>query len=144
MLNTGFSSVEPVTSRVVPSSFFILASSVCKSLQYLTSALTQEGEGHHLFRLTCSIVLWGGRNSANKCHWCVWGVLSVSEPYWVCPRSWCVCFPGVHCSGCRLLCKGTLFFFFFNFILFFKLYIIVLVLPNIKMNPPQVYMCSPS
>ena len=31
---------------------------------------------------------------------------------------------------------------FFNFI--FKLYIIVLVLPNIKMNPPQVYMCSPS
>ena len=34
------------------------------------------------------------------------------------------------------------FFFFFNFI--FKLYIIVLILPNIKMNPPQVYMCSPS
>ena len=26
----------------------------------------------------------------------------------------------------------------------FKLYKIVLVLPNIKMNPPQVYMCSPS
>ena len=34
------------------------------------------------------------------------------------------------------------FFFFFNFI--FKLYNIVLVLPNIEMNPPQVYMCSPS
>ena len=32
--------------------------------------------------------------------------------------------------------------FFFNFI--FKLYNIVLVLPNIEMNPPQVYMCSPS
>ena len=31
------------------------------------------------------------------------------------------------------------FFLFFNFI--FKLYRIVLVLPNIKMNPPQVYMC---
>ena len=29
-------------------------------------------------------------------------------------------------------------FYFFNFILFLKLYIIVLVLPNIKMNPPQV------
>ena len=29
------------------------------------------------------------------------------------------------------------FFFFFFFI--FKLYITVLVLPNIKMNPPQVY-----
>ena len=30
-----------------------------------------------------------------------------------------------------------------SFFFFFKLYIIVLVLPNIKMNPPQVYMCSP-
>ena len=35
---------------------------------------------------------------------------------------------------------GFLFFYFF----IFKLYIIVLVLPNIKMNPSQVYMCSPS
>ena len=33
-------------------------------------------------------------------------------------------------------------FLLLNFI--FKLYKIVLVLPNIKMNPPQVYMCSPS
>ena len=49
--------------------------------------------------------------------------------------------------------QGRIFFFslfkifFFNvdrFFFFFKLYIIVLVLPNIKMNPPQVYMCSPS
>ena len=31
-------------------------------------------------------------------------------------------------------------FFFFNFI--FKLYNIVLVLPNIEMNQPQVYLCS--
>ena len=34
--------------------------------------------------------------------------------------------------------------FFLLFYFIFKLYIIVLVLPNIKMNPPQVYMCSPS
>ena len=33
---------------------------------------------------------------------------------------------------------------FFKFYFIFKLYKIVLVLPNIKMNPPQVYMCSPS
>ena len=33
-------------------------------------------------------------------------------------------------------CRQTLFFF--------KLYNIVLVLPNIEMDPPQVYMCSPS
>ena len=31
------------------------------------------------------------------------------------------------------------FFIFFKFYFIFKLYIIVLVLPNIKMNPPQVY-----
>jgi len=37
-----------------------------------------------------------------------------------------------------------LFFIFFKFYFIFKLYLIVLVLPNIKMNPPQVYMCSPS
>ena len=41
--------------------------------------------------------------------------------------------------------KALLFFnLFFKFYFIFKLYIIVLVLPNIKMNPPQVYMCSPS
>ena len=32
---------------------------------------------------------------------------------------------------------------FLNFYLIFKLYIIVLVLPNIEMNPPQVYPRSP-
>ena len=40
-----------------------------------------------------------------------------------------------------IFCLITIFFYFF---FFFKPYIIVLVLPNIKMNPPQVYMCSPS
>ena len=33
---------------------------------------------------------------------------------------------------------------FFKFYFIFKLYNIVLVLPYIKMNPPQAYMCSPS
>ena len=33
--------------------------------------------------------------------------------------------------------------FFFKFYFIFKLYSIVLVLPNIEMNLPQVYMCSP-
>ena len=36
------------------------------------------------------------------------------------------------------------FFFFFKFYFSFKLYNIVLVLPNIEMNLPQVYTCSPS
>ena len=35
------------------------------------------------------------------------------------------------------------FLFFLLFYFIFKLYSIVLVLPNIEMNPPQVYMCSP-
>ena len=35
-------------------------------------------------------------------------------------------------------------YFLFLFYFIFKFYIIVLVLPNIEMNPPQVYMCSPS
>ena len=39
---------------------FILASSVCKFLQCLNSILTQGCKGGHLFRLTCSVVLWGG------------------------------------------------------------------------------------
>ena len=50
-------------------------------------------------------MLWGGRNSANISHWRVWGVLAVSRPHWVCPHSWHVCFPSLHCSGSRLLCQ---------------------------------------
>ena len=53
-----------------------LASSVCKSLKCLISALTQGGKGGHLFRLTGSFVLWGGRSMANKYLWRVWGVLT--------------------------------------------------------------------
>ena len=74
--------------------------SVCWSLQCLISTLTQGGGGGHFFRLTCSVVLWGGRNTANKYHW---RVLTVIQPHWVCPRSWRVCFPSLHCLGSRLL-----------------------------------------
>ena len=84
---------------------FILNSSDCKSLQYLISTLTQGGKGGHLFRLTCSIVLWGGRNTSNKYHWRVWGVLAVFQLHWVCPRSRRVCFHGLHFSGSRWLCR---------------------------------------
>ena len=30
-------------------------------------------------------MLWGGRNTAKKYHWRVWGVLAVSGSYWVAP-----------------------------------------------------------
>ena len=29
----------------------------------------------------------------------------VSRPHWVFPRSRCVCFPCLHCLGCRFLCQ---------------------------------------
>ena len=87
MLTAGFRSVAPVTCRVVPSSLFILVSSVCKALQCLISALTQGGEGGHLFRCTCSVVLWEGRDTANKYLWRVWGVLAVCGPHCICPSS---------------------------------------------------------
>ena len=82
--------------------FFILASSVCKYLQCLISTLTQGGEGGLLFRPTCSVLLWDGRNTANKYYWHVWGVLAVSQPHWVCPCSWHGCFPSLtaQSSGC--------------------------------------------
>jgi len=50
-------------------------------------------------------------------------------------------------SSCPQSFPASWSFFFSVYFLFyfiFKLYITVLVLPNIKMNPPQVYMCSPS
>ena len=56
--------------------------------------------------LTCSVVLWGGRNTANKYPWCVWGVLPVSRPHWVCPCSRRVCFPSVCYSVQALGCSA--------------------------------------
>ena len=45
-----------------------LTSSVCWSLWCLISILTQGGRCWTIFffRLTCSVVLWGGRDAANK------------------------------------------------------------------------------
>ena len=48
-------------------------------------------------------------------------------------------FPFVTLYSCFML-----FFFFLTFSALFLLYNIVLVLPYINMNPPWVYMCSPS
>ena len=61
--------------------------SVCRSLQCLISTLTQGGGDGLLFRFICSVVLWGGRGTADKYHWHVWGALAVLWPHWVCPCS---------------------------------------------------------
>ena len=82
---------------VYVSFFCLLVSSM------LISALTQGAQWWSLFfRLACSVVLWGGRNTANKYHW---RVFTVIQPHWVCPHSQCVCFPSLHCSDSRLLCR---------------------------------------
>ena len=75
--------------------FFVYFGFLCLHVsQCLISLLTQRGEGGHLFRLAGSVVLWGGRNTANKYHWRVWGVLAVYGPHWVCPSSRRCVFPG--------------------------------------------------
>ena len=77
---------------------FIFASSVCWSLQCLISALTQGAWWWSLFyRLACSVVLWGGKNTANRYHW---HLLTVSQPHWLCPHS-----QHLHFSGSKLLCQ---------------------------------------
>ena len=128
-----FNLIAPVTSRVVSPSFVFLASSVCKSSQCLISSLTQGSKHGHLLTLTCSVVLWGERDTTDKYWWHVWGVLTVDGPHWVChspkqhelPRStllrlqpalqghcpkWTLCLmhlPALSCSGSQVLCKGT-------------------------------------
>ena len=88
--------------------FFVYFAFVClQPLWCLISALKQEGKSGHLFRLTCSVVLWEGRNTANKYHWCVWGVLTVYGPHWVWPSLWHLCFPSLHCSGSMFLWRAT-------------------------------------
>ena len=83
---------------------FYLGSSVCRSLQCLISTLKQGGKGGlvkaHLFSRAV-----GGRKTANKYHWHAWGVPTVSGRHWVCPRSRRECFPSLHCSGSRVLCR---------------------------------------
>ena len=79
-------------------SLFVYFGFFCLQVSSVSNFLPDtRGEGGHLFRLTCSIVLQGGRNTANKYHWCVWGMLTVSGPHWVCLHSRCVCFPSLHC-----------------------------------------------
>ena len=82
---------------------FVYLASACRSLQCLISDLTQGGRGGLLFRFACSVVLWGRRGAADKCHWPVWGALAVFRPHWVCPHSRVWVLSRLHCSGSRLL-----------------------------------------
>ena len=73
-------------------------------LQCLISTLAQAGRGGLLFRFAGSVVLWGGRGAADKCHWRVWGALPVFRPHWVCPWSWVWALPvyTAQAPGCSI------------------------------------------
>ena len=78
---------------MVPSVYFsffsLLVSSVskfCPDTRRVVVVVT-------FFMLTCSVVLWGGRNTANKYHWHVGGVLTVFQLHWVCPHYGVCAFP---------------------------------------------------
>ena len=67
------------------SHFFVYFGFLCLQLSSVSNFCPDtRGEGRHLFRLTCSVLLWGRRDTANKYHWHVWGVLAVDGPHCVC------------------------------------------------------------
>ena len=84
-----------------------------------------------------------GKNTGVACHFLLQGIFPTqgSNLHFPWLLHWQMNFVVVYCLS-HLGGPTFLVLFFFNFI--FKLYIIVLVLLNIKMNPPQVCMCSPS
>ena len=97
--------VDPFSQHHLLKRLFFLH---CKSLQCLISALTQGAKVVTCLGLLVQFCCRGMVvNAANIYHWRVWGVLTVSGPHWVCPHSRRVCFPSLHCSGSRLLFRGT-------------------------------------
>ena len=71
--------------------FFILASSACKSLQCLISTLTQGGRGTLQTNIT------------GVCRECS----QYMDHTGFAPALGSTCFPVLHCSGSRILCKDT-------------------------------------
>ena len=106
VLTAGFLSVAPVTSRAVPS-LFLLASSVCKSLQCLISALTHGAKVvtylGSLVQLCCGDRGTLQRNTAGVCEECS----QFMDHTGFATAQGRVCFPGLHCSGSRVPCKDT-------------------------------------
>ena len=82
------------------------ASSLFRSLQHLISALTQGGEGGHLFGLTCSVCCGEGETQQTNITG-VWECSQCMDHTGFAPCSQCMCFHGLHCSGFKLLSRGT-------------------------------------
>ena len=61
--------------------FFVYFAFLCWKVSSVSNFRPDtRGRRRSLFRLTCSVVLWGGKDTADKHRWCVWGVLSVRHP----------------------------------------------------------------
>ena len=90
---------------MVPSSLFILASCVCKSLQCLISTLIQGAKVVTYFSSLVQLCRGEGGTLQISLS-CVGSACSVWTTL-VLPQPKAACFPGLHCSGSRVLCKGT-------------------------------------
>jgi len=68
-------------SAVIPNSFLCLGWPPLLASLFSVKSPPWHGRGKsgHLFRLTCSVVLWRRRDTANKHHWHVWGMLAVDR-----------------------------------------------------------------
>ena len=58
----------------------------CLQVSSVSNFRPEIGRGGLLFRFPCSVALWGGRGAAYR-YRCVWVVLTVLRPHWVCPCS---------------------------------------------------------
>ena len=96
--------------------------------------MTQNGSQNLLTCVTYSTCLMN-----SICHFR--GEWQLCSSQWI---KWLHSKPNWNYRGNKWTLRFFFFFFFFKFYFIFKLYITVSDLPNIKMNPPQVYMCSPS
>ena len=107
LVNVNYRVLTCCTCYFQSGSLFIDFGFLCLHVsQCLISLLTQGGEGCHLFRLICSVLLWGGRNTqTNIMSVCV-GCSQCMDGTGFAPARGGVCFTGLHCSGSRLLCRG--------------------------------------
>ena len=138
--------IQPSHPLSSPLPAFNLSQHQFSSIQFSHSVVSDSLQAHEPQHARPPCPLTIPRAYPNSCpfsRWCHPTISSSVVPFSSCPQS----FPA---SGSFLF----LFFFFFFFLggqglriffyFIFKLYIIVLVLPNIKMNPPQAYMCFPT
>ena len=87
--------------------FFILASSVYKSLHCVISILTQGGKGGHFLGSLVQLCFGeGGTLQTNITGMCVECSQCMDHSGFA-PTHGSVLFLGLHCSGSRLLCRGT-------------------------------------